>query len=88
MVVRVYQGSGANKAHLRAGTDDVVVGGESYRVGGDIIVEIDGATVAAPEDLRDAISAKKPGDKIDVKAYRGDEERSFVVTLGPQPTRS
>ena len=88
MVVRVYQGSGANQADLRAGTDDVVVAGESYRVGGDIIVEIDGAPVAAAEDLRDAISAKRPGDKIDVKAYRGDEERSFVVTLGPQPTRS
>jgi S1-C subfamily serine protease len=88
MVVRVYQGSGAHRAQLRAGTDDVVVAGESYRVGGDIIVEIDGAPVAGAEDLRDAISAKKPGDKIDVTVYRGDEERSVVVTLGPQPTRS
>jgi 2-alkenal reductase len=79
MVVRVYQGSGAHRAQLRAGTDDVVVAGESYRVGGDIIVEIDGTPVAAAEE---------PGDKVDVKAYRGDEERSFVVTLGPQPTRS
>ena len=87
MVVRVYRRSGANQAHLMAGADDVVVAGESYRVGGDIIVAIDGAPVASAEDLRNAISARKPGDKIDVRAYRGDEERSFVVTLGSQPTR-
>jgi hypothetical protein len=28
---------------------------------------------------------KKPGDKIRIDAYRGDDKRSFTVTLGPQP---
>ena len=85
LVVRVYEGSGAEDAGLRPGTDEVVVAGESYRLGGDIIVEVDGMTVRSPQDLREAISARKPGDKIRIEAYRGDDKRSFEVTLGKQP---
>jgi S1-C subfamily serine protease len=86
MVVRVYEGSGAADAGMQAGTDEVVVAGESYRVGGDIIVEVDGKPVRTPEDLREAIDPKKPGDKVTIEAYRGDERRTFDVTLGRQPS--
>jgi putative serine protease PepD len=85
LVVRVFDGSGADKAGLRAGTTEVVVAGESYLLGGDVIVEIDGKQATTPEDLREAVSAKEPGDKIDIEAYRGDDKRSFEVTLGRQP---
>ena len=85
MLVRVYDGSGAAKAGLKAGTTEVVVAGESYRLGGDVVVEVDGQSVQTPEDLREAVSAKKPGDKIKVEAYRAGEKRSFEVTLGRQP---
>jgi S1-C subfamily serine protease len=85
LVVRVFGGSGAEKAGLRAGTTEVVVAGESYLLGGDIIVAIDGKPVNATEDLREAVSAKKPGDKIKIEAYRGDDKRSFDVTLGRRP---
>jgi S1-C subfamily serine protease len=85
LVVRVYEGSGADKAGIRTGTDEVVVAGESYRLGGDIIVEVDGKPVNAPEDLREAISAKEPDDQVKIEAYRGDERRTFEVRLGRQP---
>jgi S1-C subfamily serine protease len=85
LVVRVIEGSGADKAGLKAGTTEVVVAGESYLLGGDIIVEIDGEPATTAEDLREAVSAKKPGDKIDIEAYRGGDRRSFEVTLGRQP---
>jgi S1-C subfamily serine protease len=85
LVVRVFEGSGAAKAGLRAGTTEVVVAGESYLLGGDIIVEIDGKPVKATEDLRETVSAKKPGDEIRIEAYRGDDKRTFEVTLGRQP---
>jgi S1-C subfamily serine protease len=87
MVVRVYDSSAADKAGLRAGTDEVVVSGESYLLGGDILLAIDGRELATGEDLRDAISARKPGDKLTIEAYRGSEKRSFEVTLGRQPAR-
>jgi S1-C subfamily serine protease len=87
LVVRVFDGSGADKAGLRAGTTEVVVAGESYLLGGDVIVEIDGKQATTLEDLREAVSAKEPGDKIEIEAYRGDDKRSFEVTLGRQPGR-
>jgi S1-C subfamily serine protease len=85
LVVRVFDDSGAAKAGLRAGTTEVVVAGESYRLGGDIIVEVDGKGAQTTEDLREAVSARKPGDKIRIEAYRGDDKRSFDVTLGRRP---
>jgi S1-C subfamily serine protease len=85
LVVRVFDGSGAEKAGLRAGTTEVVVAGESYRLGGDIIAEVDGKPARTTEDLREAVSAKKPGDKIRIEAYRGEDKRNFDVTLGRRP---
>jgi S1-C subfamily serine protease len=85
LVVRVFAGSGAAQAGLKAGTTEVVVAGESYRLGGDVIVEADGKSVTTPEELREAVSAKKPGEKLRIEAHRGDDKRTFDVTLGRQP---
>jgi len=85
LVVRVFAGSGADRAGLRAGSSEVVVAGESYRLGGDIIVEIDGQPVKTTEALREAVSDKKPGDHVTIEAYRDGDKQSFGVTLGRQP---
>jgi S1-C subfamily serine protease len=85
LVVRVYEGSGAAGAEMQAGTREVVIDGQSYLLGGDYIVEIDGKPVSQAEDLRKAIMGKKVGDEITIEAYRGDEKRSFDVKLGRQP---
>ncbi|HEY6583515.1 MAG TPA: trypsin-like peptidase domain-containing protein [Gaiellaceae bacterium] len=85
LVQRVYAASGAEEAGLRAGTTEVVVAGQSYRLGGDVIVSVEGTPVAEPEDLREAVSGKKPGDKLTVEAYRGSDKKRFEVRLGHQP---
>jgi S1-C subfamily serine protease len=85
LVQRVYAASGAQQAGIRAGTTEVVVAGQSYRLGGDVIVRVDGKPVAAPADLREVCSGKKPGDKVTIEAYRGGVKKSFDVTLGHQP---
>jgi S1-C subfamily serine protease len=85
LVVRVYEGSGAAAAGMRSGSREVVIDGQSYLLGGDFIVEIDGKPVSASEDLRKAIMGKKVGDEITVEAYRDGERRSFDVKLGSQP---
>ena len=88
LVVRVYENSGAAGAEMQAGTREVVIDGQSYLLGGDFIVEIDGKPVSQAEDLRKAIMGKKVGDEITIEAYRGDEKRSFDVKLGRQPAGS
>ncbi|HEX4680079.1 MAG TPA: trypsin-like peptidase domain-containing protein [Gaiellaceae bacterium] len=75
----------AKKAGLVGGTTDVVVGGESYRLGGDVIVTVDGTPVSAFEQLRDAIARKKPGDKIKLGTVRNGSVKSVTVTLGQAP---
>jgi putative serine protease PepD len=81
----VTTGSGADKAGLKAGKTAVVVQGESYQVGGDIIVAIDGTPVTTYEQLRDAVSQRKPGDKMKLEIYSNGKKKSVTVTLGQRP---
>jgi S1-C subfamily serine protease len=77
--------SGAERAGLHAGDTQVVVSGETYILGGDIIVAADGKKVTSIEELRDAIAAHKPGEKIKLQIYRDAERTSVTVTLGRRP---
>ncbi len=86
VIQSVTAGSGASGAGLKAGTEQVVVAGQSFRMGGDVIVAADGQKVTSIGELRDVIGAHKPGDKIDLKIYRGGNAKTVTVTLGQQPT--
>jgi S1-C subfamily serine protease len=85
LVQSVQPGSGAAKAGLKAGTTQVVLAGESYNLGGDIIVGAGGDPVVTLDRLRDVVAAKKPGDKLQLKVYRGSKQTSIAVELGRQP---
>ena len=79
----VSTGSGAYKAGLKAGTTAVVVQGESYKVGGDIIVAINGTPATNYEQLRDAVSNSKPGDKMKLEIYRIGSIDGWTATTPP-----
>ena len=85
LVETVLDGSGAAKAGLQAGETEVVVAGETYVLGGDIIVSFEGTKISSIQELRDAISGKKPGDKVTLAIYRDGSKTSVTVTLGRQP---
>ena len=73
LVESVAAGSGADRAGLHGGTDQVVVEGESYQLGGDVITKADGMAVTTTEGLREIVSQHKPGDSLSVVFYRGTE---------------
>ena len=85
LVERVGPGTAAARAGLKAGTSSVVVAGESYMPGGDVIVAVAGQRVSSLEELRDALGDHKPGEKVKLTIYRGNERRTVEVTLGRQP---
>jgi S1-C subfamily serine protease len=85
LVEDVTGGSGAAKAGLQAGDTQVVVAGETFVLGGDIIVAFGGEKISTIEELRDAISARKPGDRITLVIFRDAAKTSVTVTLGRQP---
>jgi S1-C subfamily serine protease len=86
LVEHVQPRSAAAKAGLKAGTTNVTVAGESYRLGGDVIVSVDGAPVGSVARLRDLVSAKKPGDAMTLGIRRDGKAKTVRVTLGRRPT--
>ena len=85
LVQSVASDSAADKAGLEGGDTEVVVAGETYVLGGDVIEAFDGEKISSIEKLRDAIAALEPGDKAKLQLYRDDKKLSVTVTLGRQP---
>jgi S1-C subfamily serine protease len=85
LVESVRSDGGAAEAGLEGGRKQVVVAGETYVLGGDIIVSFDGKQISSIEQLRDAIAGHKPGDKVSLVIYRDAKKTSVTVTLGRQP---
>ena len=86
LVEEVQSGSGAAKAGLKAGTTEVTVAGESYTLGGDIIVSANGMPVDDLASLRDVVSELEPGDTITLEVYRGESKVTIEVKLGRRPS--
>jgi S1-C subfamily serine protease len=86
IVEQVQAGSGAAAAGIKAGKTDVTVAGESYKLGGDIIVEANGVRIRDLAGLRDVIAGLAPGDTITLKVYRGDAQKTIEVKLGRRPS--
>jgi S1-C subfamily serine protease len=87
LVETVGDGTAAAKAGLKAGTDTTVVAGESYTLGGDLIVAVGGKRVASLEQLRDVLADHKPGETVRLQVYRGSKSMTVDVKLGRQPTQ-
>jgi S1-C subfamily serine protease len=87
LVETVGEGTAAAKAGLKAGTDTTVVAGESYTLGGDLIVAVGGKRVASLEQLRDVLADHKPGETVKLQVYRGSKSMNVDVKLGRQPTQ-
>jgi S1-C subfamily serine protease len=86
LIENVAAGSGADRAGLHGGTDQVVVEGESYQLGGDVITKADGMNVTTTERLRQIVSEHKPGETVSIAYYRstGTEPLHTEVKLGRQ----
>jgi S1-C subfamily serine protease len=84
LVAHVEPGSGAAAAGLKAGDQQVVVGGETYTLGGDLLVKADGRSLNSIDALRDVVTSKKPGDTVELELYRGDSKMTLNVKLGRQ----
>ena len=79
LVQTVSNGSPAEKAGLHAGS--------STGRGADVIVSIDGKSVAGADDVVQAVSEKQPGDSVEIEYYRGNDKRTVTVKLGERPAQ-
>ena len=58
---------------------------EAGLVANDEVTAADGDAIETGDDLREAIAAKKPSDKLSLTIRRNGEERTVQVTLGQRP---
>ena len=86
LVEDVRAGTGAEKAGIRGGRTQVVVAGDTYILGGDIIVSFDGKPISSVAELRAALAAHKPGEEIELGIFREAKKTTVKVTLGRQPS--
>jgi S1-C subfamily serine protease len=86
LITEVVEGGPADEAGLRGGDTSVVVDGQSYVLGGDVIVTLDGGALESADELRSLVASKEPGDEIELEVRRGDETETITVELGRQPT--
>ncbi len=85
LVDTVEPGSAAANAGVRPGRRVVIVEGESWRLGGDIIVRADGKAVTTVEALRAQVARKRPGQRLELELWRGEERERLKVKLGRAP---
>jgi S1-C subfamily serine protease len=85
MVIDVRPGSPADKAGLRAGDTQTTDG---LRIGGDVIVNVDGKDIKKPDDVLSALSGKKVGDEVKVDFYRGRSKKSVKLKLANRPANA
>ena len=87
LVAQVEPGSGAAKAGLRGPTNQAMVAGVSWALGGDIIVRGRRHSDAELNRLSDVLANHKPGDTIKLVVYRGTASKKTIeVKLGRQPS--
>ena len=64
----------------------MTISGQSYAIGGDVIVAADGRSIADIRALQAVVSGHKPGDRLELTVKGGDgSTRTVTVTLGDQP---
>ena len=84
LVAHVEAGTAAGHAGLKGATNQVVVAGESWPLGGDIIVQADGVPTTTVNKLSDVIANHKPGDTIELVVFRSNAKQKIEVKLGRQ----
>jgi S1-C subfamily serine protease len=82
LIATVTPDSPAAKAGLRGGRTQTTQG---VTAGGDLIVAIDGKEMTDENAVADAIAAHKPGDKVDIEYYRGNDKKTVSVELTKRP---
>ena len=82
LIQRVTQNAPADDAGIRGGRTETADG---IRVGGDVLVKVDGREIKDPDDVAAAIADDRPGETVEVEYYRGDDRKTARVKLAKRP---
>jgi S1-C subfamily serine protease len=82
LIVDVIPGGSADHAGLRGGTERAYLGNLPIKLGGDLIVAIDGEKIEDEDDLSQMMNNHRAGDSVKVTIYRNKRKLDVTVALG------
>lgn len=86
LIIDIVRNGPAEGAGLKGGTEPVTINGLQIRIGGDVIIGVDELNVRKLNDLVVYLERnKRPGDTINLKVIRNQQEISIQLTLGERP---
>src|SRR5881396_2645342 len=81
LVEIVYDGSPADRAGVRGGNLSVVVQGEEYLLGGDIVTAIQGTPIRTHQDYVVKVRSLRPGQRVKLTIVRDGQPRELSLTV-------
>ena len=85
LVEVVYDGSPADRAGVRGGNLSVVVQGEEYLLGGDILTTISGQPIRSHSDYIARVKTLRVGQRVKITVVREGQSRELVLTVSERP---
>ena len=85
LVERVENDSPAEEAGIEGGSQQITFQGLPFRVGGDVIVAVDGKEIVNENDLADIIAREEPGSTVEFELVRDGDHETIDVELGSRP---
>jgi S1-C subfamily serine protease len=82
LIERVVPGGPAAQAGIRGGTRSVLAGLQELRIGGDVLVAVNGKELTSQMDLNLLLNRAWPGDTITLTIVRDGKKMDIPVKLG------
>jgi S1-C subfamily serine protease len=86
LVMAVSPGSPAAQAGIAGGHQHIMLQGQPFLTGGDVIEAIDGKAIMSSQDLAATVARHKPSDTITLTVLRGGQQQELKATLAVRPT--
>jgi serine protease Do len=81
----VYDGSPAERVGIRGGTLSVVVQGEEYLIGGDILTSIENTSIRTHQEYLAKVKTLRPGQRVRLTILRDGQRREVTLTVAERP---
>jgi putative serine protease PepD len=82
LVERVNPGGPAAQAGVRGGTKSVLAGLQELRIGGDVLIAVNGKPITSQMDLNLLLNRARPGETVTLTFIRDGQKMDVPVKLG------
>src|SRR5271154_1691907 len=82
LIERVEPGGAAAQAGIRGGNKSMVAGLQELRIGGDVLIAVDGKAVTSQMDLNLMLNRSQPGNTVTLTIVRDGKQMNVPVKLG------